>query len=165
MAEQSYTYSGAPFETDVDQVRFILQDTDPNMWLLSDQELQWLVDQWMPRYDSLTFVAAIAAATISRKFAGIVAVSADGVSVSTSDLAQRYRDLAVSLRDEYKQGQIGEGPDIENLLIGYGPDPSIKPLRFGVGLHDNPEAGLQDFGGWTYDPFGDINAVLAGGVP
>lgn len=166
MADQTYVYSGAPFESDVDQVRFHLQDTgDDNFWLLSDQELQWLIDQWMPRYDSLIYVAAVSAGVISRKFAGLVSVSADGVSVNVADLAQRYRDLAISLRDEYKSAQIGEGPDITNLLIGYSPDRSIKPLRFGVGLHDNPEAGAQDYGGWTYDPFGDLDVVLAGGTP
>lgn len=168
MAGQTYTYSGAPFEADVDEVRFLLQDTDSDdvgFWLLSDQELQHLIDQWRPRYDSLVFVASIAAAIISRKFAAIVSVSADGVSVNTADLASRYRDLAVALREEYKLAQIGEGPDIGNLLIGYTPDPTIKPLRFGVGLHDNPEAGLQDFGGWTYDPFVVADGVLSGGWP
>lgn len=166
MADQTYVYSGAPFAADVDELRFLLQDVgDDNLWLLSDQELQFLIDAWMPRYDSLTFVAAVAAATISRKFAGIVSVSADGVSVNTADLSQRYRDLAVALREEYKLAQVGGEIDIENLLIGYSADRSIKPLRFGVGLMDNPEAGLQDYGSWSYDPFLLADQVLAGGTP
>ena len=150
MAAQTTTYSGAPFETQVDEVRFLVQDTDPDalgFWLLTDQELQYLVDTWLPRYDSLTYVAAVAAGVIARKFVGIVSVSADGVSVNTADLADRYRQLAAQLRNEYKAGQIGEGPNIENLLVGSGYDPSIRPLRFGVGLHDNYEAGNQDYGG------------------
>jgi hypothetical protein len=161
VSSQTYTYSGAPFDTEVDELRFTVQDTgDQSFWLLSDQEYQYLFDTWMPLYDSMTYVAAIAAATISRKFAGIVSVSADGVSVNTSELAQRYRDMATELRDQYKDSSIGGEVDITNIMIGYQPDPSIRPLRFGIGLHDNPSAGLQDYGGLSYDPFYDA-ALMA----
>lgn len=164
MATQTNTYLGMgdPDTTDVDVVRFTVQDTgDENLWLLADQEYQFLLDTWMPRYDSLTYVAAVAAAHISRKFAGIVSVSADGVSVNVSDLSDRYRQLAADLRDEHKDATIGGQVDISNLLVGYTQDPSIKPLRFGIGLQDNPEAGLQDYGGISYDPFLDADATAS----
>lgn len=156
----SWSYSGDPASSEVDEVRFYLQDTDAGFPLLTNEELSWLIDEWWPKYDSLIYVASVAAATISRKFAGLVAVSADGVSVSTGDLAQRYRDLAMELREQYKAGQIGGEVDIDNLLIGHSPDPTIRPLRFGVGLHDNPEAGIQDFGGLSFDPFADAAAAV-----
>lgn len=162
MATQTHTYLGMgdPASTDVDIVRFTVQDVgDDGVWLLSDQEYQFLIDTWLPIYDSLTYVAAVAAATIARKFTGIVSVSADGVQVNVSDLAQRYRDLAQDLRLQHADQTIGGEVDITNVLVGYGPDPSIKPLRFGVGLHDNPEAGLQDYGGISYDPFYDAGLV------
>lgn len=156
----STVYSGDPATSDVDQLRFTVQDVgDDGLWLLSDQEYQWLIDQWVPKYDSLTYVAAVAAATIARKFVGIVSVQADGVSVSTADLADRYRQLAVDLRDEHKASTIGGEVDIENLLVGHGADPGIRPLRFGVGLHDNPYAGVQDYGGNSYDPFLDASVT------
>lgn len=149
----TWTYSGDPNSSELDELRFTVQDTDEKLKLLTDEELNFLLDQWMPRFDSITYVASVAAAVISRKFAGIVNVSSDGVSVNTADLAQRYRDLAAELRAQYKDAQVGGVLDLANLMVGTTPDPSIAPLRFGVGLHDNPEAGLQDFGGWTYDPF------------
>lgn len=151
----AWTYSGDPATSDKDEVRFYLQDTDSGFPLLQDEELQWLIDEWMPRYDSLLYVASVGAATVSRKFAGMVSVSADGVSVQTGDLAQRYRDLALELREQYKAAQVGGEINIDNVLIGHGYDHGIRPLRFAVGLHDNPEAGLQDYGGLTYDPFLD----------
>lgn len=157
----TYTYSGDPTSSPKDEVRFTLQDTDTGFPLLTDEEINFLIEQWMPKFDSLTYVAAIAAANISRKFVGIVSVSADGVSVNTADLTQRYRDLAKQLRDEYKAGQIGNGPPIENVMVGTGWDSSIRPLRFGVGLHDNYEAGIQDYGGVHGDPFMDPNSVIA----
>jgi hypothetical protein len=158
---QTYTYSGAPFEADVDELRFTVQDAgDDSFWLLSDQEYQWLFDAWMPLYDSMTYVAAVAAATIARKFAGIVSVSADGVSVDTSELSQRYRDLATELRDQHKDATVGGEVDISNIMVGYRPDPSIQPLRFGIGVQDNPYAGLQDYGGLSYDPFYDAEVIM-----
>jgi hypothetical protein len=157
----AWTYSGDPASSELDELRFTLQDTDPSLQLLQDAELEFLIEKWMPRFDSLVYVAAIAAALVARKFAGMVSVSSDGVSVNVSDLAQRYRDLAAELRAEYKDAQVGGVLDLTNLMVGTEPDPSIRPLRFGVGLHDNPEAGLQDFGGWTYDPFRQAEETAA----
>jgi hypothetical protein len=150
----AFTYV-APDASDKDEVRFYLQDTDPGFPLLQDEEIQWLITEWMPKYDSLIYVASVGAAVIANKFVGLVSVATDGVSVGTQDLAQRYRDMAAALRDQYKAAQIGADINIDNLLIGHSPDPSIRPLRFGVGLHDNPEAGQQDYGGQTADPFLD----------
>lgn len=155
----AFTYV-APDASDKDEVRFYLQDTDPGFPLLQDEEIQWLIDEWMPKYDSLIYVASVGAAVISNKFTGLVPVSADGVSVSVGDLSERYRAMAASLREQYKAAQINADINIDNLLVGHSPDPSIRPLRFGVGLHDNPEAGQQDYGGQTADPFLD-----AAGVP
>lgn len=143
----SFTYSGDPSTSPRDEVRFMLQDTDPAMPLLSDAEIAWLLDQWMPRYDSTIYVAAAGADVIARKFAGVVSVTADGVTVNTADLSQRYQALAAQLRAEYANAQIGGEVDISNLMLDYQPDLSIRPLNFGLGMHDNPEAGQQDFGG------------------
>lgn len=157
----TWTYSGDPKASERDELRFTLQDTDPTLKLLQDEELDFLLERWMGRYDSVIYVAAVAAALVSRKFAGVVNVSSDGVSVNTADLAQRYRDLASELRAEYRDSQIGGAVDLTNIMVGTEVDQSIRPLRFGVGLHDNPDAGLQDFGGWTFDPFKDAAAVAA----
>ena len=152
----AFTYSGDPSTTDRDQVRFLYQDTDPGLPLLTDAEIDFLIAKWFDLYDSLTYVAAVCAATVSRKFVGVVNVSADGVSVDTESLVQRYKDLAVELRSEYRrENQVGIEVNVDNIMVGTEPDPSIRPLRFAVGLHDNSAAGQQDYGGWTYDPFVD----------
>ena len=152
----TFSYSGDPSSSDRDQVRFHVQDTDSGFPLLQDEEYDWLIAQWKPKYDSLIYVAAVAAANISRKFVGLVSVSVDGVSVNTADLAQRYRDLAMELRSQHNSFQIGGEVPLENVMVGDYRDPSIRPLRFGVGIDDNPEAGQQDYGGWSYDPFADL---------
>lgn len=145
-AEWSYVTPGTASATDVDIVRFWLQDTDPSVRLMSDLELQWLVDQWMPKHDSLVYVAAVAADVVATKFAGIVTVSADGVSVDVSDISARYAVRAAALRETNKAFQVGGEVDITNLLWDQNEDSSIDPLNFGVGMHDNPQAGRQAYG-------------------
>lgn len=161
-AADAWSYSGDPSSGEIDELRFLIQDTDPNFRLLADHELQYLIDMWLQRYDSLAYVGSVAAAIISRKFAGIVNVSADGVSVNTADLAERYREMAENLRDEYRAGGVGATVNIDNVMIGMRHDPSIQPLVFGMRLHDNPAAGQQDYGGWAPDPFEVAERVAAG---
>lgn len=153
----TFSYSGDPASSDLDQVRFTLQDVDAGFPFLTDEEISFLIDSWMPRYSSLTYVASVAAATISRKFTGIVSVSADGVSVNTSELTQRFRDLALNLRDEYKQAaMVGIEPIFNDEM----------PRRFRVGLHDHVYAGLQDYGDFDFNPFTVYEyMLLTGGFP
>ena len=144
----TWTYTGNPSSVELDEIRALIQDVDSSFPLLSDEELYWLRDKWEPIYDSTEMVAAVAAALISRKFAGVVSVSADGVEVDVSSLSDRYRQMAQDLRDEYARLQeVGE-VDMSSILTDFTPDPTIIPLSFSRGMHDNSAAGLQDFGGW-----------------
>ena len=147
MAESKWTYSGDPATSDMDELRFLVQDTDPEVKLLGDAELDYLLAKWMPAYGSVTYVASVAANVISRKFAGVVTISADGVSVNVADISQRYAKLAIQLRAEYTAGSIGGEVDLSSLMWDSELDAGIKPLMFGMGVHDNPEAGQQDYGG------------------
>lgn len=141
-------------EKERDQLRFLIEDTDGSMPYYQDEELDWLLGQWMNRYDSVYYVAAVAADKLATKFAAMPDVSADGVSVSLSRLADQFRALAANLRETYKSAQIGAEVDLSSIMIGTRMDPSIRPLRFAWGLHDNPEVGAQDYGGATPDPYG-----------
>lgn len=138
----TFSYSGDPADSPLDQLRFLIQDTDTAFPLLTNEELVWLEGQWMPLYDSLTFVASIAAAAIARKFTGIVSVSADGVSVNTSELSARYTTMASGLRQEYKDSLAGAEPQWNQ----------DSPRRFRIGLHDSIAAGMQDYG-----DYGDLS--------
>ena len=139
---------------DRDQLRFLIDDTDSEMPFYQDEELDWLLEEWMSRYDSVYYVASVAADRLAVKFSSMPDVSADGVSVSLSSLAKQFRELATNLRETFKAHQIGAEIDLANVMVGTRPDPSIRPLRFAWGLHDNPEAGAQDYGGWSPDPYG-----------
>lgn len=148
-----WTYTGDPNTTDVDTVRFLIPDTDASFRLLSDLEIQYLIDKWYSIYDSLIWVAAEAAEMVAGKWAGVVTVNADGVSVDVSTLSEKFERRAVRLRQTYRDAQeAGSEIDISNLLVDAHLDASIKPLTFAHGMHDNPAAGQQDYGGQVYVP-------------
>jgi hypothetical protein len=139
-----WSYSGDPADSEIDTVRFYVQDTDTLDQLITDEEIEFLIAQWTPVYGNLLMVAAMAAEAIAAKFTREVAYSADGVSIGVQDLQDKYNNLASSLRDQYKQYDIGSGNMVEGVLYSDYPDPTIKPTIFRVGINDNPRAGNQD---------------------
>ena len=147
----SWPYSGEPGDADLDAVRFYVQDTNSTEPLVSDEEIAFLLDSWMPVYDSVIYVASVVAEAISARFAREVSYSADGVSVGTNELQQKYADLALSLRDQYRAGSVAGSPDVGGIMVGEELDETIKPLIWAVGMNDNDRAGQQDFGG-DYNP-------------
>lgn len=150
----TWSYSGSPATSHRDAVRFYIGDIDQNLPLLQDEDIDFLLNKWMPVYESDLLVAAGAAEIVANHFAREVSVSADGVSVSSSELQQKFNDLAMNLREMYKIEQIGT-PILPGVMWDSTWDPSIKPLRFGIGFTDNYEAGRQDYG--DYDPSGYPN--------
>ncbi len=164
----TFSYSGDPSVSLVDEVRFWVQDTNPDsndFWMLSDEEISYLIDQWLDSSGSVIFVSAVAAEVIAAKFTNEVSVSADGVSVSVSDLQNRYLRLAVQLREQYKNSlSYGAGPFLTGIdgMWSMVRDASIQPLIFGVGFMDNAEAGRQDYGDRHPGSYYDFGAYDAG---
>jgi hypothetical protein len=144
----AFSYSGDPATSARDEVRFLTQDTDETCPLLSDNDLEYLLGKWLPLYNSVIYVASIAAATIARKWAKVVNVSDSGTSAATGDLQARYTLMAQQLMDEYQaEGDVGGLVNLENILSGTSWDYSIEPLEFAIALGDNPRAGDQSWGG------------------
>lgn len=149
----SFSYSGNPSDSDLDEVRFYVGDTVSDDELISDEEIQFLIDTWKPLKDDNLFVASVVAETIAAKFAREVSISADGVSIQASELQNKYQTLAVQLREQYKMLEAaGASPSVGGILSGESYDFSIKPLVWSKGMMDNPRAAEQDTGG-TEAPF------------
>jgi hypothetical protein len=142
-----WTYSGDPAASARDAVRFWMQDIDASLPLMSDAEVDFLLSRYQAEIGSELYVAAVACEVLAAKMARQVSVSADGVSVSTGDLFSRYNELAVSLRDQYKQNRsLDSTPLVGGVMVGEARDATIKPLIFGTGFMDNINAGRQDYG-------------------
>lgn len=158
----AFSYSGDPTTSSRDEVRFLIQDTDSTCPLLTDAELDYIIDKWMLLYDSETYCAAIAAGTIARKWAKRINISDGNVSAQVGDLQQRYSDMAKQLKAEYhNEGDVGGMVGLENILANNQFDPTIEPLEFSVGLMDNYLAGKQNYGGRTPDGY-SLDRLLGG---
>ena len=151
MGTYSYDVPGA---SDKDTIRFLLQDTDPHdaeEWQLTDEEIEYAYDTWYPLYHSHEYVAAVLADTIAARYAREASYSADGVSVSLGQVGDQYRMLASSLREQDRQLHVGALVDAGGITPNEPLEPDTKPFAFGKGMHDNLEAGAQDYGG-VYPP-------------
>jgi hypothetical protein len=140
----TWSYSGDPADGGVDEIRFLVQDTDAADQLITNEEIEYIIAVWTPVYGSPLMYASMVAEAIAAKFTREVAYSADGVSVGVEALQDKYNALAASLRDQYKQYDIGGGPDVYGVIFDQNSDPTIKPTLWAVGMHDNNRAGTQD---------------------
>jgi hypothetical protein len=139
------SYSGDPGTSARDAVRFWCQDTEPGFWLLTDFEHDYLIEKVSAdTNDDVVWIASVAATVIAAKFTREVTVSADGVSVDVGALQQKYRDLAMTLRDTYEEthGDM----ELPSNALWPNKDWSIPDLLFGIGMSDNFYAGEQDYG-------------------
>lgn len=151
----TYTYD-VPGASEVDTQRFLIQDTGPGAhqsgdWMISNEEIQWAYDTWYPIYHSEYYVAAILADTIAARFANEASYSADGVSVNLGPVGDQYRTLAAKLREQYKATLVGAEVSAGGMTEGEEMIPGTKPFSFGKRMHDNIEAGPQEYGG-IYPP-------------
>lgn len=136
-------YSGDPTESRQDEVRFLLQDIGDTA-LLTDEEIDYVDKLLVANYNDALMTAAFCADILAGRYAGEVSISADGVSIATNELADRYRALAASLRATYRslRGLAGV-PLVGGIEAFTRADPSVRPLTFGVGMNDNDRAGAQ----------------------
>ena len=150
MATGPATYSGDPGNSDLDQVRFLLGDTDVagDAALFSDAEITWGVNAWGPLYGSDILVAAMLAENAAAAYAQSASYSADGVSVSFGPVGDALRQLAASLKNQYAMStQPGVIIEAGGITPGEGLLSNTKAFMFGIGMDDDPAAGQQDFGG------------------
>lgn len=160
MATGPATYSGNPGNSDLDQVRFLLGDTDVSTQeaaLFSDAEIQWGINVWGPLYGSDILVAAQLAENAAAQYAQSASYSADGVSVSLGPVGDSLRKLAATLKNQFAMAaQAGVQPDAGGVFWGDGKDPGTRNFMFGIRMDDDPSAGAQDFGGdWPNEYYGE----------
>lgn len=148
-----WSYTGDPTSSRRDELRFWLSDTDESLPLLSDIECDYILDRYYDATGSIVYTASVAAEILAGKFATEVSISADGVSVSTSELQERFDKLAASLRDQAKSIGGVDDPGIVGPVLtaiwSVASNPAVPPLMFGTGMNDNYEAGRQDYGDYS----------------
>jgi len=88
------TWSYVAPTTDLYKVRFLIGDTDSTDQLLMDEEVNYLLSDWI----DLKTAASVAAETIAAKFSREADKSIGDLKISMSERAKAYRDLSVTLR-------------------------------------------------------------------
>ena len=149
----SWSYSD-PTDTPKDAVRFLVGDTDISDGLVTDEEINFLLDEFGDVYTTAGSVAE----SLAAKFAREVSHSGDGLSYSGNQLFQHYNDLAESLRKlAARRRRSGAGPYVggishrERELADL--DSDKIPTSFRSNMHDHPGTGDAVRGsGITQDP-------------
>lgn len=142
----TWTYSGNPITSTTDEIRFLIGDTDDSDPLLQDEEIQYLYNQWFTNYGTVFYVASIACETIAASYAREASHSADGVSVQLGEIQEKFTKQAETLREQHMSLLVGGIPDVGGVTANEQPDPTIAPMIFGTGMHDDLAAGRQDYG-------------------
>lgn len=161
IAQGAWSYAGDPSHSQRDAVRFYLQDTDASDPQISDAELDFIITEWFAVSGSTIICAAVAADTLSTRYAGQASVSADAVIVAIEQLQDKWAAAAARLRAMQARKDIG-GPDVGGVNLWDAPDPNEKPKSFDRGMHDNPWGGRQDYGNDTPSPVSPLYGDPAG---
>lgn len=142
----AFTYTGDPSASDRDAVRLLVGDTDPTEPLLTDGEIDWVIEVWKAKGHPY-FYASVCAEIIAARFARETTISSDGQTVSMSELQEKYYRLANTLFSQYQQLLAsGVGIHAGGMSAGEQRDGDVLPLAFGTQMHDNHRAGWQDYG-------------------
>jgi hypothetical protein len=86
----SFSYSGNPANSPIDELRFLLGDTDLDAFILSDEELSWIIAQ-NGGTASGAYVASLK--RIVLMYARLKDESVGEVSIKYSQMYRNYKDM------------------------------------------------------------------------
>jgi hypothetical protein len=90
----TWTYSGNPAASALDQVRFITGDTDSTDQLLSNEEIAWLISSRLTAQNAAPYAAEAIAASLARESDSSKSVGDLSLSRSLSARAAKFYSLA-----------------------------------------------------------------------
>lgn len=135
----TFTYSGNPSSSTLNLVRFLLQDTDSTDALLSDEEINYLINTWTDGHEASRVGAEIIASKFTRLADSTSKSVADlSISKSFSNKAGQYRELALSIAQQ--RARLFPSAPIANLNSLKGTEERSFDERnsdFYVGMNDN----------------------------
>lgn len=96
----TWTYSGNPGSSVRDEVRFLIQDTDTNDQLLTNEELDYLVTAYGDAYGAAVAAVGVLIATASRAVEESKTVGDLSISKKAGARLQQWQALMASLQGE-----------------------------------------------------------------
>lgn len=132
--EANATYSGDPSTSDLDAVRFMLGDTSEDNFVLTDPEVQYLIDTETSLYGAASEGARAMAASYGSK-----------ADKSVGDLSIRYsdrRDHFLALADKYSDKANTSGSALTGITGGRGQE---RDPMFWLGQMRQPGTPVTDY--------------------
>ena len=131
------TYSGDPSTNPVEEVRFLIQDTeiDPQRRLFTDREVEYALakEKTVP-----TKAAAFLCEKLATRYAGIGDKSGSNVQLKKNSLYWKYKDLANRLRAQSIDGSSSFVTiDTTATRDSLKNDTTLIQPSFRRGMHDN----------------------------
>lgn len=102
----TYTYTNSPGTDEVDRARLILGDTLSTDPLLTDEEIQFFIDE----SDNFYYAMYMAALSISSKFSRLVDKTIGETSIKYSQRSKQYEELAAKLKAKALSSTITPSP-------------------------------------------------------
>lgn len=152
----AWNYSGDPAASTLDQVRFLIGDTDDTDHLLQDAEIEWLIDVEASVYEA----AAVACEQIvvSNRLQD---KQIDGLRISAGQRADHYNMLADRLRRRGGTfvGVFGGGVSLADKRARADAS-DVRTPAFSVGQFDNTLAGPQQGSGHSHVDYVDSTGTV-----
>jgi hypothetical protein len=138
----TWTYSGNPSNSQLDEVRFIIGDTDTTDQLLSNEEINYMI----ATHGASRYAASESCRAIAAKFARLMNRSIGGLSADFSAKYRQYLELSESI--EAQEELVPVGP----FASGWSrsgkeaveADADREPIFGRKGVMDNPRANAVD---------------------
>jgi len=132
----TWTYTGNPNDSDKDEVRFLIGDTEFSKQQMTDEEINWAIGE----ESNTRTAAARLAQSLAMKFGRLVDKSVGDLKLSYSNLYKQYQDLSEMLAGEASSTGVtpycGGISVSDKNTVEENPDrvqPSIRK-----GMNDNP---------------------------
>ena len=134
------TYNPSQLDDPKNQVRLLLSDTDTNDAYLHDEEITFFLDN----NSNVYLAAADAAEALYAQHVGEYdTITADGVTISSQQVAERFQGLAKHYRQRGRllgQAQVYVGGRSKSEAKMEREDEDLIQMHIQSHIHDNPES-------------------------
>lgn len=134
----AWTYSGDPGASDLDEIRFLIQDTDTNDQLLSNEEITYLNSAYEDTYSAAVAAVGILIAKASKVVEESKSVGDLSLSVKSGARLAQWQALMASLKAErFRRFPAAPVANANSLIPTVERDTEDEGSDFVVGQMDN----------------------------
>jgi len=134
----TWSYSGDPGDSALDEIRFLIQDTDTNDQLLSNEEINYLYDAYGDAYSAAIACIVSLIGSAARSVEESKKVGDLSLSQKTGARVQQWETLLKRLEAErFRRYPAAPAVNANSLLPTSKRDPEDEGTDFVVGQMDN----------------------------